>query len=419
MMRFFVYSLLALAAGGALAVVLQNDPGYVLVSYRGWTLEATLASVVLALLALLILGYAAVWLLRRLNPLKLLRRTTWVHLFGGIDPEAASARGLQELLLGNWQEAYRLLVENAERVEHPMFNYLAASLAAFERDDRLGWQFCLERAEKKAGQYSSGHYNHGIKSLKGWLEQRAGDTPQALSTLLALKRVAPASPFVLRQLRDIYLQLPDWEALAELLPELERYKVLKPDAQLKLAEQVFSQRLRVAGSDSLHDLHAVYRELPKALRTSELLTSQYLQYLLHYDQDAEASNVLKAFLKQQWSDDLVGSVGFLTGGNPQLLLLLLEDFLKHRTNNPVLMLTLGRLSLRTQLWGKARDYFEQALRLAKAPMLVAELNAELGRLLEHLGEEERSLLYYQRAMQLMDNKLPDLPMPAGSRGLRT
>jgi HemY protein len=409
--RFFVYSLLALAAGGILAAVLQNDPGYVLVSYHGWTMEATLASVVLALLALLILGYAAVWLLQRLNPLKLLRRTTWLRLFGGIDPDAASAKGLQELLLGNWQEAYRLLVENAERVDNPMFNYLAASLAAFERDDRPGWQFCLERAEKKAGQY-----NHAIKSLKAWLEQRSGDARQALSTLLALKRVAPASPFVLRQLKDIYLQLPDWEALAELLPELERYKVLKPNEQLKLAEQVFSQRLRVAGSESLNALHAVYRELPKTLRTSELLTSQYLQYLLHYDQDAEAGNVLKAFLKQQWSDDLVGSVGFLTGGNPQLLLLLLEDFLRHRTNNPVLMLTLGRLSLRTQLWGKAREYFEQALRLAKAPMLVAELNAELGRLLEHLGEEERSLVYYQRAMQLMDNKLPDLPMPKGPRG---
>ena len=43
--------------------------------------------------------------------------------------------------------------------------------------------------------------------------------------------------------------------------------------------------------------------------------------------------------------------------------------------------------------------------------LSAEINAELGRLLEHLGEHDKSLLCYRQAMDLMERKLPDLPMP--------
>ena len=81
----------------------------------------------------------------------------------------------------------------------------------------------------------------------------------------------------------------------------------------------------------------------------------------------------------------------------------------------MLLLTLGRLSLRNQLWGKGREYFEHALRSSKSVTLTAEISAELGRLLEYLGEHERSLVCYQQAMLLMENKLPDLPLPPPQR----
>jgi HemY protein len=105
-------------------------------------------------------------------------------------------------------------------------------------------------------------------------------------------------------------------------------------------------------------------------------------------------------------------LGHVHTRTPQDLLLLLEGGLKQRPNNPALLLTLGRLSLRNQLWGKAREYFELALRVCKAPELVAELNGELARLLEHLGEHDKSLAYYQKALGMLKRPLPDVPLPA-------
>ena len=87
-------------------------------------------------------------------------------------------------------------------------------------------------------------------------------------------------------------------------------------------------------------------------------------------------------------------------------LLISEQWLKHRTNNPELLLALGRLSLRNELWGKAREYFETSLKLRRN----RETLAELSRLNAHMGEEEASIKLLMQGLET-DHGLPDLPMP--------
>jgi len=86
--------------------------------------------------------------------------------------------------------------------------------------------------------------------------------------------------------------------------------------------------------------------------------------------------------------------------------LIAEQWLKHRTNNPELLLALGRLSLRNELWGKAREYFETSLKLRRN----RETLAELSRLNAHMGEEEASIKLLMQGLET-DHGLPDLPMP--------
>jgi HemY protein len=404
--RYFLYALLALGAGTALALYLQQDPGYLLVTFRGWQLETTLASLVVALLLLVILLFAVIWLLRLLNPFRLLRQQ-W---FRRLPPEQASTEGLQLLLLGRWQDAYKLLVENAPRVQNPVFNYVAAAVAAQELGDALGSSFCLDRAEKHAGTNVQ-----GLRSLRALLEQRAGRTEAALSQFLAIKRITPMAPLVLRQLQELQLQVKDWDGLAALLPELEKHKVLTPEALQALRSTVQEQRLDAAARDSLPALRMVWQELSKAQRHEESLVLIYLEALLAHNEDAEAHSLLMQQLKHQWSDNLIGLLGFMRGGSARQLILLLEDLLKPRPNNGVLMLTLGRLSLREQHWGKAREYFEHALRATRTPALRAEIAAELARLLDHLGEPDESLVCYEQAMGMLQHQLPELPLPPKRR----
>jgi len=408
--RLFLICLLALGLGAVLALALASDPGYVLFAFRGYTMEATLATLVLSALLLLAGLITLVWLLRLANPFRWFRGGRLQGWFSRSNAAEASANGLQQLLLGHWHEAYRILVAQAGRVDNPTFNYLAAAFAAFQRDDRIGWTWCLDQAEKL-----SRRDNHGLISIRAWLESRAGKPDQALPLLLALQRIAPGSPFVLQQLSDNYQQLGDWQRLAELLPELEKHKVLQAAQLQQTSEQVWLRRLQLAASEGLPALRVAWQGMPKSLRSNEVLVSLFMQHLMKAGQETEAGVLLSRQMKLGWSDSLVALLGRLDTRNPQQLLLQLENWLKERPNNAVLLLTLGRISLRNQLWGKAREYFEQALRATKAVPLSAEINAELGRLLESLGEGERSLACYRRAMDLMEHKLPVLPQPAGRR----
>ncbi len=405
MIRLFIYSLTALGLGAVLALLLAADPGYVLVNFRSWTIEATLATLIASFLVLLVAGVGLVWLLRLLNPLQLFQHTLWQGWFGGT-PAQATAKALDLLLLGRWQDAYKLFVENADRVDTPVVNYLAAALAAWQRGDRVSWQWCLDQAERK-----SDDTVQGIKSFRAFLDARGGRTEQALTTLLALLRLAPASPFVLAQIKDIYVAQGRWDELAALLPQLDQHMALPDDELRALTEEVHVRRLKQAALTGLDSLRLAWHDLPKALRQNERLIALYLGKLLHFGHDTEAGTLLTSQLKNHWSDNLIGMLGFANVRSPKELLLLLEVWLKQRPNNPVLLLTLGRLSLRNKLWGKGREYFELALRATKSPELIAEINAELARLLEHLGERERSLACYQKALGMLKHPLPDLPLP--------
>src|SRR5690606_37746918 len=96
----------------------------------------------------------------------------------------------------------------------------------------------------------------------------------------------------------------------------------------------------LTGADALR---RCWHEVPKALQHDEKLLSVYVRKLLETGQDTEAGTLLTTHLKKDWSDNLVGMLGFVHVRNPQEALLLMERWLKQQPGNPVLLLTLGRL----------------------------------------------------------------------------
>jgi HemY protein len=73
-----------------------------------------------------------------------------------------------------------------------------------------------------------------------------------------------------------------------------------------------------------------------------------------------------------------------------------EKWLQRMPRDGVLLLTLGRLCRRQQLWGKARSYLEAAL--AIAPSRIAHV--ELAQLLDQLEESALAARHYRAAAVL-------------------
>ena len=408
MVRVFIFSLIALAIGAWLYIFLGDDPGYVLVSFGNWSVETTLVAMVLFLFAVFLLLYGLYRLLALINPVGLFSSKSWLGGRRRKHAAAASEEGLHKLLLGHWQDAYKLLVENAERVDSPVFNYLAASLAAWQRGDDASWNYCLEQAGNKTLKPSP-----GIKTLKAFLEYRSGKTEQSLAILLALDKEKPGSPYVLGLLNTIYQSVEDWEKLEAMLPTLEKAKVVSGDELTRLKEKIMASTLvRITAQNGGHDaLVRKWEASEKKLRSSETVTLAYLQKLLEFSKHEEALTVVSGFLKSSWSDKIVLNAGYINPPDPGKQLVMFEKWLKSRPNNGTLMLSLGRACLRNSLWGKAREYFVSALRFSKSTALSAEANAELARLLDHMGEHAQSAALYGKAMEQLDHMLPELPMP--------
>jgi HemY protein len=126
----------------------------------------------------------------------------------------------------------------------------------------------------------------------------------------------------------------------------------------------------------------------------------------------EAANELEVLLSrvisQQWNADAVRLYGLLPLTNPTKELTKAEGWLrKSYPDQAVLLLTLGRLAMRCQLWGKARDYYENSLRLEVVP----ETFVEYGKLLEKLGEHSAAITNYRNGLLTATDASAIMPPP--------
>lgn len=403
--------LLAVAAGlYLLSLAIEADRGYVLFAYQGFRYQSGLWAFLGLLLVVVLLYYLLKLTLRLLlsstrlaNPWSRLHRNRRVRL--------ASEQGMLDLAEGRWARAQRQLTRAAEADSQPLMYYLGAARAAnklgeYEQSDAL-----LERALNRQPQAEL-----AIALTHAELQRNRGDSEAALQTLQAMRERHPGHHLVLRQLQRLYLQRQEWSALLGLLPELRKEKAL-PAAELdELERKTWRGRLAEVGDGGLEQgeaalssLHKAWNHLSASLRHEPELIATYVEQLRRLGAQQEAEEVLRSALKRGYDSRLARFYGVLRGADPARQLQTAEHWLKQHPQDPALLLTLGRLSLQNQLWGKARDYFESSLKLERHP----ETCAELARLLAQLGELERSNQLLLESLGLLHQGLPSLPQPRG------
>ena len=209
----------------------------------------------------------------------------------------------------------------------------------------------------------------------------------------------------LRLLARAYRGQQDWSGVVALLPRLKKRRVLDVGELAELVGQVYLGLLTSADPEQLKQ---AWSGLPADQRKQVVLIECYGRLLLESGDDLEAEKVLTKAIKRSWDGRLVAQYGRIRGRDPARRLKQAEAWLKSHPEDASLMLCLGRLSLRNDLWGKARDYFEASHRMQPS----AETCAELARLLFSLGEREKSAQYYREGLLLRETGLPDLPLPA-------
>ena len=403
MRRLFLVALIALLAGVGIVAIIETDPGYVLISYSHYTLETSLW---VGLLLLLLLVFALLLVLRLVYRL-LSGQRTLLSWWGSRKSQAAqrhSTRGVIMYTEGNLERAQRQLARGLVQNETPLVNHLYSARTADELGqpeqavDNLRMAAEAEPAAKVA-----------VEITLAQIRLRAGEYGQALASLKNGRLQMARHPRVLDLLRQCYAGLGDWDAMLELLPELKKHKRLSPEDYNTLEREVHQHRLALAATSSAETLTSLWQQLPSRLRQDPVLVQTHVAALAQLgDYEAAEKAVFRA-LKQAWDPVLVRELGLINavGDDGSKRLTQAERWLIDHQQDHELLVCLGRLSARDKLWGKSRDYFEQAYRLAATP----EVCAELGRLLTALGEPKVAAAYYREGLQQREDELPDLPMP--------
>ena len=407
MIRLLILLLLALIIGVGLSLGLQHDLGYVRISLGHYLIETNFWVGLGLMIAFVALLLALAGLVRKLT------RGTGVvtHWLAKGQQRRARKRtteGLLALAEGNWPQARKRLEASAEHADTPLINYLAAAQAASESGDHDAVDDLLRKAYE-----STPGSDLAVGITQAQLQLNANRLEQALATLVRLRKQAPHHPFLLKLLKTVYLRLEDWRELSRLLPELRKRQLGNPEELDSLERTVWHKLLHRAseeavrqGSRSLEPLTRLWDELPGSMRRDEHTIRVYAELLAKDGDEAQAETLLRKVLRNHWSDELVSLYGRVCGAKPDEQLLAAERWLQDRPNNPDLLLALGRLSLRNELWGKAREYFETSLHLRRSH----ETLAELSRLNAHMAQDESNVKLLMQGL-VRDSGLPDLPMP--------
>ncbi len=382
-MRMLMLVWLFLMAGGLGALLIRKDSGYALLSWDAWTVEMSLATLLLMALLLFASVYLLTWLMARILAMPT-RLQDWQHRQQAKRAQQSLTRGLLQLAEGEWGKSEHSLVQYAEQSETPLLNYLVAARAAQSQGahDRRDAYIRLAHKHMPSADVAVGLTQAELQLADEQLEL-------ALATLIHLRGIAPRHRYVLKLIAQLYERLSEWKQLLELLPALRKQKVLDNEQLSQLEIKAYMALLDQAAAAG--SLDQAWSQIPKPLQQNQQLLFNYATHLHEMNLDPVAEPLLRHSIKKSWDQQLVLLYGLLDGEDHKQQLNCAEALLEQQPHNPVLLLTLGRLSLKDKLWGKAKSYLEASIS-ASGPV---EACQELGHLLETMGEPDKALAVYR------------------------
>lgn len=405
MRRLFLLALVALLLGAGIVALIESEPGYVLVAYGGYTIESSLWIGLLLIAVIVIALYTALRLLHRVlaSPGSL---AFWVNSRRRRQAARLTNRGLMNFIEGNWKQSRRQLQRGARHSDAPAFNHLMAARASHQLEDRSQTRKDLEAALAADSQSAA-----AVDLVQAELQLQAAQYERALASLDRAESSGSRTPQSLRLRSKAMLGLSDWEGLRALMSDLQKHSVLPAQELARLRRETSLRLLEVSvgnlGDNTRTALRRAWKHTPGDLQNDDAVLHRYVELLARVGATEEATSLIVRSLKKQWDPVLVWHFGRLPGADPQRQLATAEGWLADHTEDPQLLLCLGRLAARQRLWGQARDYFERSITIDPGD----EACAELGRLLAASGDYLQASKYFCAGLALQDDGLPELPLP--------
>lgn len=388
MKKLIGWGLLLIFAVSLTSLALLNL-GEVTLKWDVWEINTSVSFMLAGLIVLLILFYALIrvwlWLKGLPDAWRKRRQVKRYH-----QAQMSLSKGLIAQEESDWAQAEKQLIKSAKLSENGLVHYLtAAKMADMQQASARRDKYLAQAREL----YPEDALTIGLVEARLLKDQDAGTASVILSEL---HRLQPSHRAVLSEYVQLLRQHKQAETLMNLMPAIKKHAGLKRDELEGLETEVVAMRL--AKSANHTDLESQWQGLSTKQKLHPLVMAAYVQYCLEVKQLNGLSEWLEKAIKTQWDEHLVYLYGQIQFGPAFDRLKKAQAWLKDHPDNPVLLLSLGRLACQSQLWGQAHGYLRESLRLR--PEL--ETFHVLAQCYEAEGQDSQAALVYKQAMRQLD-----------------
>lgn len=407
MRSLFLYGVLGLLLGAGLVTLVEQDPGYIYVSWRDSSIETSLwfgitLALVIWMFVALILKFITKILRSRLTLMD------WLGSRKSRNATALSNRGLINFVEGNWEQSRKQLLRAARYTEAPLLNHLIAARASFRLGD-------VDEARRQLGiaETIDGDAGIAVELTQAELQLTAGQYEQALATLVRARANANKHPYVVELLARAHLQLEDWESLREILPELKKYK-LNTSGHLSDTEERMWLGLMssaIEAPDAEGALEKLWRSVPAELKSQKRFRQHFIEQLRSLKAYGALERWVIEFLDNEWDATLVDSLGRFAPKQPKKLLKTLERWLAQQGKEYPLMMAAARVALHAHEWDRAETFLLEASQQEDA----AEAAWLLSVLYRATDRQEGAVKLLEQASRGLYGE-PQVPLPERDEG---
>lgn len=378
--------LLAAALAVGLAVAARYNDGYVLVVVPSYRVELSLNLMILLLVGSFILLF---FLIRAVTEILGLPASVQAYRARqkAIKDEAALRDAMRFLFEGRYSQALKR-AEDAWAAGHApgLAALIAARSAQLMRDEprqALWSERCADHDEeirpaRLMVETVMAIEGRDFDGARGFLEQMVRESGRHIAALRLSLRT--------------YQGLGNWQAVLRVLRTLEKHKAMTPDQAAVLRRRAHRENLRGLSGD-LDALQRYIADIEPGDLRDPGLAGEAVRSLRALGNTADANRIIEDALADQWDSALAGLYGEGEGKDALSRISNAEIWLQDHPRDPRLLLSLGRLCLQRDLWGKARSYLEASLSLEESR--IAHL--ELARLNERLGDAEAANRHFRIA----------------------
>lgn len=373
-----------------LGIWLHQDPGYVLIMFRHWTIESTVWMTASLILILILFIQTLFGLLKKIVHIPYYCRQ-WISDLRLKRAQAKTKRGLIEFSEGQWQTAKKHLIAAAPNTPHPLVNYLTAAKAAEKLGDHQLRDHYLHLAQTAVPDATI-----AIELTQAQLQIDNQEWKAADETLQALQVIAPDHPYVSQLCLKLYENTQNWAALLAVLPKLKSSKTLTELNIQNIKKQAYLAILdaNIHQSYLNFDLHQAMQSLPKDLKNDSDIVSKYARYLLNQQQDQQAEKIIRESLKTSPTNELLALYAHIN--TEYVHIPFIESLIEKKPDSAALHACVGQLFLAKQVWGSAKTHLEKSIQIHPS----SQAYYALGTLLEKLNQPEEACKIYKQGLNV-------------------